>query len=125
MGYQDNFPTMRAAEQAAFGSVITYTPAGGILPPFSTTGVWENFVIDEMGARVVRDVFTCRVLHSVLAEAGVIAPTIQTSSQVGDSITRKDINNADEVWVVTQAEPDQEYGEWVLTLEKSVRFIPT
>jgi hypothetical protein len=125
MGFSDNFPTMRAAEQAAFGSVITYTPAGGVIPAFSATGVWENFVIDEMGARVVRDVFTCRVLHSVLSAGGVTAPTIQTNSQIGDTITRHDIAGADEVWVVTQAEPDQDFGEWVLSVEKSVRFIPT
>lgn len=125
MGFSDNFTTMRAAEQAAFGSVITYTPADVGIIPFSTTGVFENFVVEEASSRVVRDLFTCRILHSDLSAEGISAPTVQTSSQIGDTITRKDISGSDEVWLVTQAEPDQDYGEWVLTLEKDVRFIPT
>lgn len=124
MGYQDNFSTMRAVEQAAFGVAITYTPADGVTPAFDTTGIFEQFSVDQMDQHVLRDSVSCTIAHSSLTAGGLTAPTEQTSTQAGDTITRKNISSADEVWTVIQSEPNVELGVWELTLERAVRIVP-
>lgn len=124
MGFDDNFPNMKAAMQAAFGSVITYTPADGVIPPFATTGIFQDFSVDQMETHILRDTMQCTVAHSSLVAGGLTAPTEQTSSQAGDTITRKNVNSVDEVWTVIQSEADAEMGTWDLTLERAVRIVP-
>jgi hypothetical protein len=122
MGFQDNFTTMRAVEQAAFGVDITYTPAGG--SPFDTTGIFDSISVDQMDSHVLRDSISCTVTHAALVAGGITAPTEQTSGQAGDTITREDINGSDEIWTVTQAQPDVDLGVWELTLERALRIVP-
>jgi hypothetical protein len=124
MGFYDNFSTMRAAEQAAFGVAITYIPADSRIAPFVATGVFENYTVDQMETHILRDAVQCTITHDDLVAGGLTGPTEQTSGQAGDTITREDINGSNETWNVLKAQPDAELGVWELTLERALRIVP-
>jgi hypothetical protein len=102
------------------GETLTYTPSDTNVEPFEFVGIWEDSGIDQPGDKVYRDLARCRILQAYLTSAGMTEPVPLSVNQAGDVITRNDV-----AWVVVYPIEENSFcGEWILTLEKDVRFIP-
>ena len=124
MGFQDNFPRMRVAEQATFGRAVTYIPITAGFEPFETTMILENFTLDSMGAHVMLDTLKGTLAHASLAAVGLLSPVHASNKSSGDSAQFVGIDGSTETWVVVDCEPDMALGTWTLTLEKNLRVVP-
>jgi hypothetical protein len=112
---------------AAFGETIIYTPADQAFAAFECLARKEEpTVVDELEGNVVADRCLLRVSHAALVDGGLAEPTKQISrGQAGDTVARKNIKGETEAWIVVNATPDEELGEWVLELKKNIRVTPS
>jgi hypothetical protein len=103
-----------------FGETVTYDPAAVGVAAFSCVVLFSDSGIDITEDRIYHDSARCRILQEDLTVGGVTDPTPARNNQTGDTITRNGV-----VWtVIDPIEQDSFSGEWIVTLEKDVRFVP-
>lgn len=121
MGFAEILAQMNAAQAAAFGETIAYTPAGtGVA--FDCAAILGSTFRDEFEAGDTRLKRECRVLCSTLQDNGVDEPVDQVRGNPADTVTLTGPSGESEIWTVTGKEYSM--GLWILTLSRNIRVKP-